>query len=89
VCDRAFVRLDQRLRRPRYGARVVVRTPPTRVAEAIAPLVLAPECEGLSGRFYMAGREIDATPYTRDPEVGARLWDVSASLTALVEAVTR
>ncbi len=58
--------------------------PPERVAAAVAPLVLAPEY-ARTGRFFSKGREIDAPPYTRDPEVARRLWDVSATLTQLTD----
>jgi NAD(P)-dependent dehydrogenase (short-subunit alcohol dehydrogenase family) len=59
---------------------------PQRAAAAIAPLALSPEFERLTGRFFHAGHEIDAPPYTRDPQVARRLWDVAAALTDLVEA---
>jgi hypothetical protein len=59
---------------------------PERAAAAIAPLALSPEFDGRTGRFFHAGKEIDAPPSTRDPQVARRLWDVAASLTALVEA---
>jgi NAD(P)-dependent dehydrogenase (short-subunit alcohol dehydrogenase family) len=59
--------------------------PPERVAAAVAPLVLAPEYAGQTGRFFSKGREIDAPPYTRDPEVARRLWDASATLTRLTD----
>ena len=70
---------------PLRWATWVVSRSPARAAEAIVPLALAPEYEGLTGRFYHAGREIDAPPYTRDPEVARRLWDVTAALTGLDE----
>ena len=56
---------------------------PARAADGIVPVVLAPEYEGQTGRFYKGGREIEAPAYTRDPEVARRLWDVMASLTGL------
>jgi hypothetical protein len=34
-----------------------------------------------TGRFYTKGRQIDAPPYTRDPEVARRLWEACATLT--------
>lgn len=71
----------------RWATRVVSRSP-ARAAEAIVPIALAPEYEGLTGRFYHAGHEIDAPPYTRDPEVARRLWDVTAALTRLGERTT-
>jgi retinol dehydrogenase 14 len=56
---------------------------PDRAAAAIVPLVTAPDYAGRSGRFYKDGREIEPPPYTRDPEVGLRLWDACARLTGL------
>ena len=37
---------------------------PERAAAAIAPLALSPEFEGRTGRFFHAGKEIDAPAYT-------------------------
>jgi retinol dehydrogenase 14 len=65
----------------------LVSAPPERVATAIVPLVLSPEYAGLAGRFFSKGREIDAPPYTRDPEVARRLWDTSVALTGLGGAI--
>jgi hypothetical protein len=45
--------------------------------------VLASEYAGRSGRFYKDGREIKPPPYTLDPDVARRLWDVNESLTKL------
>jgi NAD(P)-dependent dehydrogenase (short-subunit alcohol dehydrogenase family) len=66
----------------RWATRLV-SAPPTRAATAIAPLVLAPQYDGGTGRFFKDGREIGAPPYTREPEVGRRLWDASAALAHL------
>jgi len=43
---------------------------------------------GRTGRFFSKGREIDAPPSTRDPDVARRLWDASATLTGLDEKAT-
>jgi retinol dehydrogenase 14 len=59
----------------------LVSAPPERVAAAIAPLLLSPAYAGRTGQFFSRGREIDAPPYTRDPEVAGRLWDASVTLT--------
>ena len=71
----------------RWATRLVSRSP-ARAVETIVPIALAPEYEGRTGRFYKAGREIEAPPYTRDPEVASRLWDVTASLTQLSQGGT-
>jgi len=68
----------------RWATRLVSATP-ERAATAITPLALAPEYEGQTGRFFRAERQLDAPPYSRDPEVGRRLWEVCVSLTNLSE----
>jgi retinol dehydrogenase 14 len=68
----------------RWAVRLVSASP-AKAAAAIAPLVLAPEYEGVSGRFFKGGREIDPPPYTLDPDVARRLWDAGTSLTGLTE----
>ncbi len=60
--------------------------PPARAAAEIAPLLTSPAYGTANGRFFHRGREIDPPPYTRDPEIGRRLWQVSAALTGLSEA---
>jgi retinol dehydrogenase 14 len=70
---------------PLRWATWLVSAPPGRAAAAIAPLALAPEYAGRSGRFFRGGREIEPPPYTRDPEVAQRLWAACASLTSLSE----
>jgi NAD(P)-dependent dehydrogenase (short-subunit alcohol dehydrogenase family) len=69
----------------RWATRLV-SAPPTQAATAIAPLVLGPDSDGRTGRFFKDGREIEAPPYTREPDVGHRLWDASAALTHLSDA---
>ena len=57
--------------------------PPERAAGELAPLLTSADYSSANGRFFHRGREIDPPPYTRDPEVGLRLWEVSATLTNL------
>ena len=59
--------------------------PPERAATAITPLALRTRVRGQTGRFFRAERQLDAPPYSRDPEVGRRLWEVCVSLTDLSE----
>ena len=66
----------------RWGVRLV-SAPAEKAAAAIAPLLLAPEYAGRSGRFFKDGREIEPPTYTRDPAVARRLWDVDAALVDL------
>jgi NAD(P)-dependent dehydrogenase (short-subunit alcohol dehydrogenase family) len=72
---------------PLRWATRLLSAPPERAAATITPLALAPEYASQTGRFYRAGREIEPPPYTRDPEVAKRLWEVCASLTKLSEGV--
>jgi NAD(P)-dependent dehydrogenase (short-subunit alcohol dehydrogenase family) len=74
---------------PLRWATWLVSAPPAKAAAAIAPLALAPEYARQTGRFYKAGRVIEAPPYSRDPDIARRLWDVSAVLTKLTEGVRK
>ena len=72
---------------PLRWATWLVSAPPARAARAIVPLALAPEYEGMTGRFFKSGREIEPPPYTRHAEVARHLWAVCESLTAPGEGV--
>lgn len=74
---------------PLRWATWLASAPPDRAAAAISPLVLSPEYAGPSGRFFRRGKEIEPPPYTRDRDVGRRLWDASAALTNLSEGDQR
>jgi NAD(P)-dependent dehydrogenase (short-subunit alcohol dehydrogenase family) len=50
--------------------------------EATARLVLSPELEGVTGRFYDRQVEAAAHPQAYDPEARRRLWELSLRLTA-------
>jgi len=73
---------------PLRWATWLVSSSPARAVAAIAPLVLEAEYEGISGRFFKGGREIDAPPYSRDTDVARKLWDTSATLTKFSEGAT-
>ena len=60
--------------------------PPERVAAELAPLLTSADYSSANGLFFHRGREINPPPYTRDPEVGQRLWEVSAALTHFAES---
>ena len=66
----------------RWGVRLV-SAPPKKAAAAIAPLLLASDYAGRSGRFFKGGKEIEPPEYTRDPDVARRLWEVDAMLVDL------
>lgn len=74
---------------PLRWATRLVSAPPARAAAAIAPLLLSPEYEDRSGTFFKDGRAIEAPSYSRDPEVGRRLWDANVNLAALDEGAAR
>jgi NAD(P)-dependent dehydrogenase (short-subunit alcohol dehydrogenase family) len=71
---------------PLRWATWLVSRSPAHAVESIVVLAVAPEFAGRSGRFFHRAREIDPPPYTRDPEVGRRLWEVSARLVGLPDA---
>ena len=51
------------------------------VATEIGAFVAAsPELDGVSGHFYMHGRELALKPAALDPDVAKRLWSVSEQL---------
>jgi NAD(P)-dependent dehydrogenase (short-subunit alcohol dehydrogenase family) len=51
--------------------------------EATLRLAVAPELEGVSGRYFDRLREARADPQAYDPAARRRLWDLSATLTGL------
>jgi hypothetical protein len=48
----------------------------------------APELAGVSGRFFLRGRERRTRPITYDVDVAARLWSVSKQLCGYNAAAT-
>jgi NAD(P)-dependent dehydrogenase (short-subunit alcohol dehydrogenase family) len=61
----------------------LVSSPPEKAATALSRLALAGEMQGVSGRFFKDTKEIQSSPYSRDPAVQARLWGLSEQLVAL------
>ena len=49
---------------------------------SVARLALAPEMEGVTGKYFHRNRERASTPVTYDQSVAARLWDLSEKLAA-------
>jgi NAD(P)-dependent dehydrogenase (short-subunit alcohol dehydrogenase family) len=62
-------------RKPEYGARTIVYA------------AVSSELEGVTGRFFLRGRERRTKPITYDEQVARRLWSVSASLCGIAEGV--
>jgi NAD(P)-dependent dehydrogenase (short-subunit alcohol dehydrogenase family) len=54
--------------------------------DATVRLAVAPELEGVSGRYFNGMREAEPDAQARDPEARRRLEELSASLTGLVSA---
>lgn len=52
-------------------------------ARTLIYLASSPEVEGVSGRFFFRQRARRTKPVTLDPEVAARLWQISAHLVGL------
>jgi NAD(P)-dependent dehydrogenase (short-subunit alcohol dehydrogenase family) len=54
--------------------------PPEKGARTLIQLASSREAEGISGRFFLRGRERRTKPVTYDREVAARLWRISEVL---------
>jgi NAD(P)-dependent dehydrogenase (short-subunit alcohol dehydrogenase family) len=59
---------------------------PEKGARTLIYLASSPEVAGVSGRFFLRQRVRQTKPVTRDPEVAARLWCISANLVGLPAA---
>jgi NAD(P)-dependent dehydrogenase (short-subunit alcohol dehydrogenase family) len=56
---------------------------PDRAAKAAIYLAIAPELEGVTGKFFSKGKEAKSSKQSYDMESAERLWKVSAELTKL------
>jgi len=56
---------------------------PRRATESILPLVVAPEFEKTTGKFFYRGKEIEPPAHAYDQNTQQRLWEISESLTDL------
>jgi NAD(P)-dependent dehydrogenase (short-subunit alcohol dehydrogenase family) len=54
-----------------------------RGAATIVQLACDPALDGVSGRYFEEGVEVEPAPLALDPALARRLWDVSAALTGL------
>ena len=59
---------------------------PDRGAETPVYLAASPEVEGVTGRYFVDCRPVPSSSISYDAELAARLWDMSASLTATGDA---
>jgi NAD(P)-dependent dehydrogenase (short-subunit alcohol dehydrogenase family) len=65
--DSGFLRVVMRLARP-------LAPTPEQAAATSVYLATAPELQGVSGRYFVNGREARAAPGALDPALAARLW---------------
>ena len=56
---------------------------PEKAAQTVIYYALSPEVAGISGRFLKGRQAIASSPYTQDPAVQKRFWEVSLALTSL------
>ena len=61
---------------------------PDKGSETSIYLAASPEVEGITGRYFVGGRETRSSPASYDEAVQHRLWEESARLTALADAAT-
>lgn len=55
---------------------------PDRGARTSLHVAAAPEVEGVSGRYFDNGRQVDSSPESHDEQAAARLWQISEELVA-------
>ena len=65
---------------PLRGATWLVSRSPAHAAPPIVQLAIGASHAGESGRLFKGGHEIDAPPFTRDPELGRKLWDACVAI---------
>jgi retinol dehydrogenase-14 len=61
---------------------------PDKGSETSIYLAASPEVEGITGRYFVAGRETRSSRASYDEALQRRLWEESARLTALADAPT-
>lgn len=66
----------------RWGTRLASRSS-AEAADLIAPLVLDRDFAEVTGQLLKGSKPVPTNEYSRDPTNGARLWEVSRSLTGL------
>jgi NAD(P)-dependent dehydrogenase (short-subunit alcohol dehydrogenase family) len=54
--------------------------PPARAAEAALYLASSPEVASATGKFFKGMEASDSSPYSRDPAIQRRLWEMSEQL---------
>ncbi len=50
-------------------------------AKPVVRLAIDPDVEGVNGAYFDMAKQVDIAANARDPELGRRLWDLSAKLT--------
>ena len=66
-----------------FGSGHTLGSSPQEGGAAVLHVAASPEIEGLSGKYFFDNAVRETAPVTYDEEHAARLWDVSADLTAL------
>ncbi len=61
----------------------IVGKSPEKAAEAVAYVATSPDLQGVTGRFFKGKKPSESSPYSRDPAVQVRLWEVSERLLGL------
>ena len=54
---------------------------PARGAETVLYLATSPDVEGMTGKYFKHRRPVRSSPISHDPDVGARLWELTFRLT--------
>ena len=64
----------------RHAGRIGLEAAQDLGSEAILRVAFSPVLAGVTGRYFEAGRRADPLAPARDPAVGRRFWEISASL---------
>src|SRR6266566_2888423 len=62
---------------------------PEQGARAVLALATSPEMEGVTGKYFIKGRQGRSVPISYDEALQQRVWDMSADLVGLEHSVVR
>jgi NAD(P)-dependent dehydrogenase (short-subunit alcohol dehydrogenase family) len=65
---------------PKVMKRLPIFASPAKAARTPVYVASSDQLGGVTGQFYLRGKQWKAKPIARDPEVAARLWDGSEQL---------
>jgi len=60
---------------------------PRRGADTVVWLAMAPEAQGISGKYFFQRKPIDSSPESYNKEAAKKLWDLSISMSGLGEEI--